>query len=118
MGDLIARFGETIRARRLAKGLTQARLAEATNLSLEWISRIERGQGKPSLDVLEALAPALGVGIPDLFQPTTPKQAQVMRIEALLQRCEKAELVWVEGLCKPRWRTRRADWPATSCKNR
>lgn len=89
-----------VRARRLALKLTQANLAEATNLSLEWISRIERGEGKPSLDVLEALAPALGVQVPDLFHPITPRQAQMSRIEKLLQHCDENELVWVEGVVR------------------
>src|ERR1700745_1912571 len=49
-------FGTSLRQCRRARRLTQAQLAEATDLSLEMIGRIERGLTAPSFETLAALA--------------------------------------------------------------
>lgn len=49
-------FGEYVRQRRLAVGLTQARLAELTDYSVVMISKIESGVRCPPPDDLERLA--------------------------------------------------------------
>lgn len=80
--------------------MTQAQLAEAADLSLEWIGRIERGEGKPSLDVVEALAPALGASVADLFAPMSERQRQEGKIDKMLAHCTDAELAWIEGVVR------------------
>ena len=47
-------------------GLTQEKLAEKSNLSTVFISRIERGVESPSVDNLVKIAKALGVKTADL----------------------------------------------------
>jgi len=60
MGQLAKMFGRQVKSIRRERHLSQAQLAEAANLSEEWIRRIERGEGSPSLDSIEAIAAALG----------------------------------------------------------
>ena len=49
------------------KGTTLTALAEKVAISQPSISLIANGKQKPSLDTLEKIADALGVGIADLF---------------------------------------------------
>ena len=52
--------------------MTQAKLAEKSNLSVEYISRLERGIGQPSFKTLTAIANALEVDMKDFFDFNTP----------------------------------------------
>lgn len=52
-------FGQTIRAERKGRQLTQQQLAFESALSLTYIGEIERGQRMVSLDTLQRLATAL-----------------------------------------------------------
>ena len=54
-------FGETIKNRRKELNITQPHLAELANLSTNTLYKIERGQGNPSLDVLNKLLEVLGL---------------------------------------------------------
>ena len=57
-------IGRAVRRARAATGLTQAGLAEATDLAVETVSRIERGTVSPSAlvrDVARAMAVAGGI---------------------------------------------------------
>lgn len=54
-------FGETVLAWRLARGLTQAALANLARVSRPNLSAIERGQREVTLGTLRALAVALDV---------------------------------------------------------
>lgn len=60
-------FGTSLRQCRRARRLTQAQLAEATDLSLEMIGRLERGLAAPSFDTIAALAEALQIAPAALF---------------------------------------------------
>ena len=56
-------FGELLRQRRLAAGLTQEGLAERAGISAKAISDLERDPGRtPRLDTIGLLADALGLG--------------------------------------------------------
>lgn len=53
-------FGEELRKRRLARGMTQKRLSELANIKQSYLSQLESGvRDAPSLDVIERLAQAL-----------------------------------------------------------
>ena len=56
-----AEFGAAIRARRLAKGLTQTQLAELCAVSLRLVSELERGRASVSLGRALLLAQRLGL---------------------------------------------------------
>ena len=49
-------LGMRIKRLRVAKGLTQEKLAEALGVSLEHIGKIERGKRTPSLDLVIAMS--------------------------------------------------------------
>ena len=59
--------GRRIRDLRRARELSLETVAARTNLSIGFISQIERGLSSPSLRVLATLADVLGVGIAALF---------------------------------------------------
>jgi len=58
---LVKALGETIKTRRKELRITQPHLAELANLSTNTLYKLERGQGNPSLDVLNKLAEVLGM---------------------------------------------------------
>jgi ribosome-binding protein aMBF1 (putative translation factor) len=55
------RLGARLQQQRLAAGLTQKQLADASGVAQADISRIERGQGNPTAATLGALGGPLGV---------------------------------------------------------
>ena len=59
MADIKKKFGVRLFQLRNEAGMTQAQLAEKANLSVDSISRIERGDRAPSLESLEKIAAAL-----------------------------------------------------------
>ena len=61
-----AGLGSRIRARRTALGLTLAEVAERADLSLPYVSNLERGRGNPTLDALRSVAGALQQSVSDL----------------------------------------------------
>ncbi len=54
-------LGEIIKDRRKELGITQPHLAELSKVSTNTLYKLERGQGNPSLDVLNKLAEVLGM---------------------------------------------------------
>jgi transcriptional regulator with XRE-family HTH domain len=56
-----------IRAARRRAGLSQAELATKAGISQATLSRIERGEGDPRTNVLEEIARACGVALPELL---------------------------------------------------
>jgi transcriptional regulator with XRE-family HTH domain len=59
MADIKKKFGVRLFQLRSEAGMTQAELAEKANLSIDSISRIERGDRSPSFESLERIAAAL-----------------------------------------------------------
>jgi transcriptional regulator with XRE-family HTH domain len=57
----LRRLGERIRDHRRHRGLTQENLAESLELSVAYISLIERGGRNPPYTTVVAIARALGV---------------------------------------------------------
>jgi y4mF family transcriptional regulator len=58
---LASRLGETIRNRRKELSITQPHLAELAKVSTNTLYKLERGQGNPSLEVLNKIAEVLGM---------------------------------------------------------
>jgi len=61
------KFGAHLFQLRNTAGMTQAKLAGKTNLSVDLISRIERGERAPSLETIEKISAALKVKPAELF---------------------------------------------------
>lgn len=68
MSELQQTVGTTIRRERRAQGLTLKDLAERAALSVVYLGEIERGKKYPSALVLEKLAEALELSVPDLLE--------------------------------------------------
>lgn len=64
---MVERLGERMRERRKAIGKTLKDIADATNLSVGFISQIERNLTVPSLSSLATVANVLGVTVADLM---------------------------------------------------
>ena len=67
MEKLRKKFGKRVRELRINLNLTQEELAANSNISVDFISLIERGINAPSFETLEALARALHVEVNILF---------------------------------------------------
>ena len=65
--DIYTSIGKQIKLLRESKGLTQEKLAEKSNLSLDFIGKIEVNINEPGLKSLIKIANALDVHIKDLF---------------------------------------------------
>jgi transcriptional regulator with XRE-family HTH domain len=61
-------FGERVRELRLAKGLSQEKLAFKSGVHRTYLGGIERGERNPSLKNIAAIAEALGVTLSELFR--------------------------------------------------
>jgi len=58
---LVKGLGEATKNRRKELGITQPHLAELAQISINTLYKLEKGQGNPSLDVLNKLAEVLGM---------------------------------------------------------
>jgi transcriptional regulator with XRE-family HTH domain len=67
-GDEAAVFGRHLRELRLARGLTQAQVAERCGTMVPVISNLERGMTVPTLSTLLHLATAMGCTMSDLVR--------------------------------------------------
>lgn len=65
--SLREQFGQRLRALRLQRDLTQEQLAEAAEISVDFLSLVERGVNSPSFEVIERLAKSLKVAVKELF---------------------------------------------------
>ena len=59
MPSLAEKFAVNLKSERVRKKLSQEALARKANLSVSYVSMLERGQRTPPLDTLEILAKAL-----------------------------------------------------------
>lgn len=60
---IMAYIGDDIKARRKMLDITQRTLAELSGVGINTLTRIERGEGNPSLEVLSRIADTLGMEI-------------------------------------------------------
>ena len=77
-------FGEKLRALRNKRALSQKDLSTETGLSQSWLSRIEKGEARPTRDVLVRLAHFFGVSLEELVKGT--------KMEAVLDQPRFAQL--------------------------
>ena len=71
-------FPEHLAQLRKDKGLTQPKLAEQIGVHVAQVRRYEAGTSQPTLDVIRAIAVALGVSADELlFAPTNAVPAKI-----------------------------------------
>ncbi len=64
----LRRLGERVRDQRRSRGLTQEALAETLDLSVAYVSLIERGGRNPPYTTVIAIAHALGVSAREICE--------------------------------------------------
>ena len=69
--EVLEQVGKAIRQIRLAKGLSQQRLAEMCGFTFSYIGGVERAEKNISLKNLDKIAAALDVGIHQFFSYAT-----------------------------------------------
>ena len=89
-------IGKRIRHYRKRRGYTQEQLGLSINTSGAYISNIERGVKKPSLDNLASIAEILDVTVNDIIHPMHDELAQT-RINDLLTHCSPLERARLEA---------------------
>lgn len=79
--DITPELGRRIAALRQKRGMSQQDLAEASKLTVEAISRLERATREPRIGTLVRVAGGLGVTLPQLLETGTPVAAKKHRAD-------------------------------------
>jgi len=67
MSDLRRHFGTRLQRIRKQRGLTQDQFAELVDISIDFLSLIERGRSAPSFETLERIGKKLKMPVSELF---------------------------------------------------
>ena len=67
MANLRVKFGRHLRVMRMRRRMTQEQFAEMLNVSVDFLSLIERGRNAPSFETLDRMAKRLRIPVADLF---------------------------------------------------
>lgn len=67
MATLRKKFGARLREIRVERRMTQEQFAESLDISVDFLSLIERGVNAPSFETLDKMARRLRVNVADLF---------------------------------------------------
>ena len=68
MTSLREKFGNRVRSIRLARRKSQEEFAELLEISVDFLSLIERGVNAPSFENLEVFSERLGIPVSELFK--------------------------------------------------
>jgi transcriptional regulator with XRE-family HTH domain len=93
--DLKETIAENLAAYRKINNLTQAELAEKINYSDKSISKWERGEGLPDIQILSTLANLYGVKVDDFLSKHKPKKKIPTKSKRILIPLMSAGLVWL-----------------------
>ena len=98
--------GVSLRKLRKEKGFTLEELAERAEISVSFLSHIERGTRQAPLSTLETLAQVLGMNLYELFAPASVATAREKpstydsKIKSLLGKLTEKEKKGLHGLLK------------------
>lgn len=67
MSQIKIKFGKRLKHLRNEAGLTQEKLSDKLDMSIDSVSNIERGIHNPRLDTLEKIANVLNISLMDLL---------------------------------------------------
>jgi transcriptional regulator with XRE-family HTH domain len=94
------RVGRRVRARREARGISQAELAARVGVSANYVGLIERGSKVPTIETLFAFAKALDVKGAELLDETVGADEWVGEVIAVAQSIPKAQRQLVLALLR------------------
>lgn len=102
MDDLRKRFGRLLAVHRRKAGLTQSMLAEAADISVDMVTKIETGTSGARFPVIERLAQALNVDPAELFTTELPSHIRsnpvLTEVKVQLAGLNDKDLLWIKGL--------------------
>ena len=84
-------IGDALRSRRQAQHRTLREVSTAANVSLGYLSEIERGQKEASSELLAAICDALGARLSELLRQVSFTVATAEEVDGVLAPAEKAE---------------------------
>ena len=67
MATLRRQFGKKLRAIRKGRSMTQEQFSELLDISIDFLSLIERGLNAPSFESIESFSITLGIPVKDFF---------------------------------------------------
>ncbi len=79
--DDIEKIGLRIKEIRKKKSITIQRLSQFTDLSVGYLSNLERNQASPTLNNLQRICVALGISVRDLLEPSGEEKTLLPRSE-------------------------------------
>ena len=85
MSELKKAFASGLRQARKMKKWTQHQLGETASLSVDTVSRLERGEVAPSFDSIDGLAKALGISPLQFFALKSPEFGRTNRAKCLAE---------------------------------
>ncbi|OGQ59637.1 MAG: hypothetical protein A3J24_05805 [Deltaproteobacteria bacterium RIFCSPLOWO2_02_FULL_53_8] len=106
MSSIEKRLGSRITEARLFRKLTQSELAEMIDVSVETISRIERGVSFPSIKTVEKIAVALKLSLKTLFEcedeqfRNQSSERELAKLVGLLRTLDKSEIIYIHKIIK------------------
>src|SRR5947208_9998713 len=77
-------IGDALRARRQAQHRTLREVSTAANVSLGYLSEIERGQKEASSELLAAICEALGARLSELLREVSSTMATAEQVDGIL----------------------------------
>jgi transcriptional regulator with XRE-family HTH domain len=90
------RIGPAIRRLRQQQGLSLSDLAQRTDISVSYLSRLEKGRSVPSFTLLSRLGQELGVDIGFFVETEREAQSVDEMLEKSLGRTQIPGAVWAE----------------------
>jgi transcriptional regulator with XRE-family HTH domain len=93
-------FGRNVRYHRFHKQLSQAALAEKANISVTFLSNIERGKMFPKVETLSRLTESLGVEVHELFRTNLVPEDQREMINRLTIDIKHTVISALDGVFK------------------
>ena len=95
-------IGAAIKMYRQKSGMSQDTLSEYADITVGYLSKIEKGQCHPSLDVLANIANALGITMNDLFYDFDISQKSIItrNIMLALEECSFKEQEYIYNMIR------------------
>ena len=101
--NIYAEIGKKIKEARKKSGLTQEILAEASDISAHFLSTVETGREKPSLDTIYRISTALKIPLWKLMQfesKTENKDRSTYRMDVMFKAAGKKNQEFLEETMK------------------